>query len=82
MVPLCSTSCPLPVQSEYQGHIQMLMSYVDPSSDGIIVAGGDGTVMEVLNGLMQRQDAVSVQPSPWLYIPSGSVVHRRWPGTW
>ena len=54
-------SLPVPflLQSEYQGHIQMLMTYVDPSSDGIIIAGGDGTVMEVLNGIMQRQDAVS-----------------------
>lgn len=37
----------------------MLMHYVDPRTDGIIIAGGDGTVMEVLNGLMQRHDAVS-----------------------
>ena len=58
----CLTSCPL--QSEYQGHIQMLMQYVDPHNDGIIIAGGDGTVMEVLNGLMQRRDAVSAHPSP------------------
>lgn len=46
-------------QSEYQGHIQMLMNYVDPSTDGIVIAGGDGTVLEVLNGLLQRRDAVS-----------------------
>lgn len=35
------------------------MQYVDSNTDGIVVAGGDGTIMEVLNGLLRRQDAVS-----------------------
>ena len=37
----------------------MLMEYVDPRTDGIVVAGGDGTILEVLNGLRRRKDAVS-----------------------
>ncbi len=39
----------------------MLMQYIDPATDGIVVAGGDGTIMEVLNGLMRRNDRVGVE---------------------
>ena len=48
------------VQSQYRGHLKELMEYVDASVDGIVVAGGDGTVLEVLNGLSLRKDAVSL----------------------
>ena len=37
----------------------MLMYYVDRKTEGIVIAGGDGTVMEVMTGLMRRPDAVS-----------------------
>ena len=36
------------------------MGYIDPNTDVIVVAGGDGTLMEAVNGLMRRYDAVSV----------------------
>ncbi len=34
------------------------MEYVDPTLDGIVIAGGDGTILEVINGLRLRKDAV------------------------
>jgi diacylglycerol kinase family enzyme len=34
-------------QTDYEGQIKTLMQYLDPNIDGIIVAGGDGTLLEV-----------------------------------
>lgn len=34
-------------QTEYEGHIKTLTQYIDPTTDGIVVAGGDGTLLEV-----------------------------------
>ena len=36
--------CP---QTEYEGQIKTLTQYIDPTTDGIVVAGGDGTLLEV-----------------------------------
>lgn len=36
------------------------MGYIDANTDVVVVAGGDGTLMEVVNGLMRRYDAVSL----------------------
>ena len=34
-------------QSAYEGQIRTLMAYIDPKTDAFVVAGGDGTLMEV-----------------------------------
>ena len=34
-------------QTDYEGQIKTLTQYIDPKTDGIIVAGGDGTLLEV-----------------------------------
>ena len=36
----------------------MLMDYIPVDVDGIVVAGGRGTMMEVVSGLMLRKDKV------------------------
>lgn len=51
------------VESEYQGQMRTLMNYIDPHVDRIVVAGGDGTLLEVLNGLMRRKDAMQLNNS-------------------
>ena len=37
------------LQTEYEGQIKTLTQYIDPTTDGIVVAGGDGTLLEVSN---------------------------------
>lgn len=36
-----------PQQTDYEGQVKTLMQYIDPTIDGIVIAGGDGTVLEV-----------------------------------
>ena len=36
------------IKTDYEGHAKTILGYIDPSIDGIIVAGGDGTLLEVL----------------------------------
>jgi sphingosine kinase len=55
---------------EAPGHAFRIASELDFSAyDGCCVIGGDGTVHEVVNGLLQRKEAV---PFPLGLIPAGS----------
>ena len=42
-------------QTEYEGQIKTLTQYIDPTTDGIVVAGGDGTLLEVSKCKKQYQ---------------------------
>lgn len=43
------------LQTEYEGQIKTLTQYIDPKTDGIVVAGGDGTLLEVRKCKKQYQ---------------------------
>jgi YegS/Rv2252/BmrU family lipid kinase len=56
--------------TQHPGHAQEIAKSFDPEGyDGLCVVGGDGTVHEVANGLIQGAHAVGI---PLGFIPAGS----------
>lgn len=51
------------VQTESEGHAKSLMEDLH-STDAVVVAGGDGTVSEVVTGLLRRSDVTSASLVP------------------
>lgn len=43
------------IQTQSEGHARTLVEELKDKTDAIIVAGGDGTISEVITGLMRRQ---------------------------
>lgn len=63
--------------TEYAGHATALGNELDLSVyDGICVVGGDGTVHELVNGLQQRDDGISV-PLGLVAAGTGNSLHRQ-----
>ncbi|XP_068701793.1 acylglycerol kinase, mitochondrial-like [Montipora foliosa] len=60
------------VKTDYEGQIKTLTQYIDPKTDGIIVAGGDGTLLEVVTGLLRRSDQEEISKIPVGVIPLGN----------
>lgn len=48
-----------PPQTDYEGQAKKLMELME-QTDMLIVAGGDGTLQEVVTGLLRRPDQVGV----------------------
>ncbi|KAJ8392020.1 hypothetical protein AAFF_G00083300 [Aldrovandia affinis] len=59
------------VKTDYEGQAKKLMELME-QTDMLIVAGGDGTLQEVITGLLRRADQASFSCTPIGFIPLGS----------
>lgn len=50
------------LQTDYEGQAKKLMEFME-QTDMLIVAGGDGTLQEVVTGLLRRPDQVGISES-------------------
>ena len=58
------------ITTTYSGHAEQIIESIDLLNfDAILVLGGDGTMHEVINGLLKRQDGINL---PIGNIPTGS----------
>ncbi|KAL7871272.1 hypothetical protein SRHO_G00087690 [Serrasalmus rhombeus] len=59
------------IKTDYEGQAKKLMDLME-HTDMLIVAGGDGTLQEVITGLLRRTDEESFSKTPIGFIPLGS----------
>ncbi|XP_035521127.1 acylglycerol kinase, mitochondrial [Morone saxatilis] len=59
------------VKTDYEGQAKKLMELME-QTDVLIVAGGDGTLQEVVTGLLRRPDQDTISNTPIGFIPLGS----------
>ncbi|XP_059191172.1 acylglycerol kinase, mitochondrial [Centropristis striata] len=59
------------VKTDYEGQAKKMMEVIE-QTDMLIVAGGDGTLQEVVTGLLRRPDQETICNIPIGFIPLGS----------
>ena len=60
------------VKMDYEGQAKKLLELME-STDVIIVAGGDGTLQEVVTGVLRRTDEATFSKIPIGFIPLGQT---------
>ncbi|KAM3926613.1 acylglycerol kinase, mitochondrial [Leptodactylus fuscus] len=60
------------VKTDYEGQAKKMLELME-NTDLIIVAGGDGTLQEVITGLLRRADQASFSKIPIGFIPLGAT---------
>ncbi|XP_077791194.1 acylglycerol kinase, mitochondrial isoform X2 [Podarcis muralis] len=60
------------VKTDYEGQAKKLLELME-NTDMIIVAGGDGTLQEVITGLLRRVDEAAFSKIPIGFIPLGKT---------
>ncbi|KFV83892.1 hypothetical protein N308_00423, partial [Struthio camelus australis] len=60
------------VKTDYEGQAKKLLELME-NTDLIIIAGGDGTVQEVITGLLRRADEAAFSKIPIGFIPLGKT---------
>ncbi|KAJ8298276.1 hypothetical protein KUTeg_024807 [Tegillarca granosa] len=62
------------VKTEYEGQVKKFMSVLETKdTDGIVIAGGDGTLLEAVTGIMRKEDKSMRQNIPIGVIPLGGT---------
>ncbi|XP_067906836.1 acylglycerol kinase, mitochondrial [Heterodontus francisci] len=60
------------VKTDYEGQAKKLLELME-DTDMIVVAGGDGTLQEVITGLLRREDEAVFSKIPIGFIPLGKM---------
>ncbi|XP_051885716.1 acylglycerol kinase, mitochondrial [Pristis pectinata] len=60
------------VKTDYEGQAKKMLELME-DTDMIVVAGGDGTLQEVITGLLRREDEATFSKIPIGFIPLGKM---------